>query len=447
MSGKDPDLLDWLGLRRRPNYSQARWLGPLITVSFILIAVVLVGLTGFEFFKAVAGIDTFIDEAAQSAAIRNSGLVLAAVIGAPFLVWRSFVAQKQVDVAEQGHITDRINKAVEGLGAEKTVQDADGTRTEPNLEVRIGAIYALERIARKSDEDHVQIMEILCAYVRHNSPADSAADHPRLEWEAAARQNMQTSIVSGQREFDKHKPIGSAPNAQNKSGASGPADDDHVFEWVTNIAKPNPDIAACIEVIRRRSPRQIQIERNATDVSPDGYQLDLSHSNLQRANLYKASLFGADLTESRLDGAHLVDADLSGTYSYNVTFIGAHLLRTNLSNAYLDTCRFDCAVLRETSVNAAEFSECIFATNNLKYLDLSPAEVTNCAFQAGYFYGFGGVSKSPVSMQQAFANFGDGSLTIGQRDKWPEHWARDALPWSDFYSLYLAFLVKKQVYP
>jgi hypothetical protein len=45
--------------------------------------------------------------------------------------------------------------------------------TEPNLEVRIGSIYALERIARDSDRDHIQIMEIVCAYVRKNSPVQT----------------------------------------------------------------------------------------------------------------------------------------------------------------------------------------------------------------------------------------------------------------------------------
>src|SRR3982751_6161439 len=37
----------------------------------------------------------------------------------------------------------------------------------PNLEVRLGAIYALERIPRDSERDHWPIMEVLCAYVRN----------------------------------------------------------------------------------------------------------------------------------------------------------------------------------------------------------------------------------------------------------------------------------------
>ena len=48
----------------------------------------------------------------------------------------------------------------------------------PNLEVRIGAIYALERIAQDSLRDHIQIMEILCAYIRENSHATPPQDFP-----------------------------------------------------------------------------------------------------------------------------------------------------------------------------------------------------------------------------------------------------------------------------
>ena len=39
-----------------------------------------------------------------------------------------------------------------------------------SLEVRLGAIYALERIAQDSLRDHIPVVEILCTYVRLNSP-------------------------------------------------------------------------------------------------------------------------------------------------------------------------------------------------------------------------------------------------------------------------------------
>ena len=70
-------------------------------------------------------------------------------------------------------ITDRINAAVLGLDAEKTVKVTENgqviERTEPNIEVRIGAIFTLERIAKKNLDVYVQIMELLCTYIRENA--------------------------------------------------------------------------------------------------------------------------------------------------------------------------------------------------------------------------------------------------------------------------------------
>ena len=44
------------------------------------------------------------------------------------------------------------------------------------IAVRLGALYALERIAQDSLRDHVQIMKILCAYIRTNSKLDNSID-------------------------------------------------------------------------------------------------------------------------------------------------------------------------------------------------------------------------------------------------------------------------------
>ena len=92
-------------------------------------------------------------------------------------------AERTTNAAEQGLITDRINTAVTGLGVEKTVKQTapDGNVTEntdANIEVRLGAVYALERISQDSDRDHMQIMEILCAYIRTNAPWDPEIPTP-----------------------------------------------------------------------------------------------------------------------------------------------------------------------------------------------------------------------------------------------------------------------------
>jgi hypothetical protein len=56
-----------------------------------------------------------------------------------------------------GQITDRFGKAVGQLGSAE-------------LDVRLGGIYALERIARDSADDHPQVMEVLTAFVRVHAP-------------------------------------------------------------------------------------------------------------------------------------------------------------------------------------------------------------------------------------------------------------------------------------
>ncbi|MBT4233714.1 MAG: pentapeptide repeat-containing protein, partial [Marinovum sp.] len=92
-------------------------------------------------------------------------------------------AERTTNAAEQGLITDRINTAVTGLGVEKTVKQTAPNgkiteNTDANIEVRLGAVYALERISQDSDRDHMQIMEILCAYIRTNAPWDMDIDVP-----------------------------------------------------------------------------------------------------------------------------------------------------------------------------------------------------------------------------------------------------------------------------
>lgn len=59
-------------------------------------------------------------------------------------------------LTEQGQITERYTKAIEQLGS-------------TGLDVRLGGIYALERIAVDCARDHPTIAEVLSAFVREHS--------------------------------------------------------------------------------------------------------------------------------------------------------------------------------------------------------------------------------------------------------------------------------------
>ena len=121
---------------------------------------------------------------------------IGALIALPITLQRLEFSNRQTSAEEEGLITDRINAAVLGLGAEKTVKtEMNGQsieRTEPNIEVRIGAILALERIAQKNLDVHIQIMEMIIAYVNANAkPSSSSRDN---QFREVPRQDVQIAF-------------------------------------------------------------------------------------------------------------------------------------------------------------------------------------------------------------------------------------------------------------
>ncbi len=90
-----------------------------------------------------------------STTVRNLGLIVAGVIGLPLAIWRSLVAQRQADTAQQNLLNERYQQGAEMLGSKV-------------LSVRLGGIYALERLAREHPmQYHIQIMQLFCAFLRH----------------------------------------------------------------------------------------------------------------------------------------------------------------------------------------------------------------------------------------------------------------------------------------
>lgn len=64
---------------------------------------------------------------------------------------------RSIAVTREGQLTERFSRAIEHLGNDKP-------------DVRLGGIYALERIARNSREDHGPVFDVLTAYIREHTP-------------------------------------------------------------------------------------------------------------------------------------------------------------------------------------------------------------------------------------------------------------------------------------
>lgn len=313
------------------------------------------------------------------------GGLLAALLGAPFLIWSTVLKDRTVRFQKEGHMTDRISKAVEQLGAEKTVKRDGKEWSEPNLEVRIGAILSLERIARDSTghdrgRDHVRVMEILCAYIRHNAPASAAQDHPFGDWEPLPDDPTPEERL--------------AHEARREERFRG---DGQVRAWAQTLGPPRADIAEALKVLGRRSREQMLVEAawphprvtttawpfdNAPQLAAEyenspvasvvleafkdrlynwkrtiqafsSFRLNLSETNLQGANLSGYRFQGAVLEGARFEGANLSNALMQGARLMKARLDGANLHRANLAGAFLKEGRLEGATLQSAKLQGA----------------------------------------------------------------------------------------------
>lgn len=237
-------------------------------------------------------------------------ILVQAVGGAALLVgllftWRNLkitqeTAERNLKTTLEGQITERFTQAVELLGS-----------ADPAM--RLGGIYALERIAKDSKRDYWPIMEILTAYLR---------DKARIS-------------------IDKvNEPV-----------------PDTVVEMRKEINKPSPDIQAILSVLARR-PREYETGGERLELT----STDLRRSNLRGAHLENTELLGAHLAWSFLNGAHLE---------------GAELYQANLQQALLEDANFEGADLSEAHLEKTSLVRVNLKGTTLHYTNLRGADLSS----------------------------------------------------------------------
>jgi hypothetical protein len=78
------------------------------------------------------------------------------IVGGLALLTGLYFTARGLRLTREGHITDRYAKAIDQLGHE-------------NLDVRLGGIFALERLARDSATDSGVVLEVLTAFIREHT--------------------------------------------------------------------------------------------------------------------------------------------------------------------------------------------------------------------------------------------------------------------------------------
>jgi uncharacterized protein YjbI with pentapeptide repeats len=245
---------------------------------------------------------------------RGNLLALAAGIaglGALFFTSRNFALQRRTfqlaekdqqrthELTEQGQVTDRYTKAIEQLGSEK-------------LDIRIGGIYALERIARDSARDHPTVIEVLTTFIREHSPA--------------------SEVFAG--------------------------------SDTTRAPRVQADIQAALSVIRRRDPRR------------DIGHITLSETNLASADLTGVDLTGADLTGAHLADTSLSGAHMAHARMAHAILTGAHLVGVDLTDADLTGADLTGAHLAGAILTKATLCRAILTGARMVVADLTGADLT-----------------------------------------------------------------------
>ncbi len=245
-----------------------------------------------------------------------AGLVLAAGLyfTAQTLRLNRESAARTYELQREGQITERFTRAIDQLGDEK-------------LDVRLGGIYALERIAKSSTDDHGPVMEVLTAYVREHAP-----------W---------------------------PPRPAKEAGENEPA-------------KPSTDIQAVIAVLGRReiSGREEQrLDLSSTDLKGAKFGKGPGEGNFEGAIFDRTRLEGAYLEEAKLTGAFFLDANLTKANLFDANLMEAYLVEANLAKANLQAANLTEANLAEANLAKARLVHARLTEANLAEADLAEANL------------------------------------------------------------------------
>ncbi|MEU1456717.1 pentapeptide repeat-containing protein [Streptomyces avermitilis] len=292
-------------------------------------------------------------------------LVSMATLAVAAFAWMSIKqVNSEQNITREGQITDRYNAAVENLG-------------NSSQDVRLGGIYALQRIMEDSPRDQPTVIDVLSAYVRaHTSKAPSVTADASLD-----------------------RPDG-----------------------------PANDVAAALSVLRDRESRNDgsgHVDLSGRDLRgadlhgadlhrADFHDTDLRGVDLHGADLHGANLWSANLSGSKLDGhlrgvdlhdAILNMADLSNTDLVGLNLHGAKLGSANLSDSFLLRTDLSGAMLRGANLNNVNMTNANLVSADLlgtvlAGVDLTGADLTHADLRSATLNATDGQDDTTVSIQQ-----------------------------------------------
>jgi uncharacterized protein YjbI with pentapeptide repeats len=283
-------------------------------------------------------------------------------VGALLTFWlnsRAYrITARTFELTEQGHITERYTKAIEQLG-------------DNELAVRLGGIYALERLAHDSERDHPTAVEVLSAFVREGTRTQGTRPPKQGVAQATADELHATEPGTN----DEARPATDIEEAL-LAALADPWFVQRLVDQFTR-ARPATDIQAAVSVLGRLPQRPGISRGDLSEADLSGARLDAA--NLSSAQLGKVNLSGVQALDVNLSGARLDEASLRGAQLDLVNLSGARLFHADLSGARLDIVNLSDATLTVANLSGVKFTEVNLSRASLGAANLSGAflDITN----------------------------------------------------------------------
>ncbi len=355
---------------------RARWV--LLTVPVVLFAMVAVFLLAGLLVRprgAVTAAERLKAESDARTTIVQALGGLALLSGLYFTARTLRLNAQTLEVNREGQITERFTRAIDQLGEPE----------EEKLAIRLGGIYALERIARDSKDDHGPIMEVLTAFVREQ--ARWQVNAPESSRPAADVQAVVTVLGrrSGQRRGEKEAKLDLREVDLRGADLTGAH-----LEWA-DLTGAHLEGATLLRAhLEEANLLRAPLEAAHLLGAPlEGAVLLAAHlegaallgTHLEGANLLRTHLEGANLGGAHLEGANLIQAHLEGAnlpqaHLEEAHLLGAYLSAANLLGAHLEGADLPDAHLEEANLIAANLSGANLSGADLTGAHLEGADLT-----------------------------------------------------------------------
>ena len=275
-------------------------------------------------------------------------------LGGLFFLTTAYLSRRNLLITEGKEVTERFSKAVELLGDER-------------LEVRLGGIYLLERVAKDSPSDHWIVMEVLTSYIRDKATLrGQRTTHMPTDIQAAltviSRRNVQNDLLGGQLDLSK---------TDLSRSELAEAHLDNANLQAANLSEAN------LRSAHLNGANFTHVNAHRIDLSTAQLsKADCSGTNFSQAKLFDADLDAANLLNSNFSEAHLTKANLSAT-----TLVDANLQRADFTKANLTEANLIGANLSETNLMEANLRKADFrSTENLTIEQIQSAAHSDAIF-------------------------------------------------------------------